>query len=176
MFLGLFLMVGPTLMSCAASTGPNDADRTFVSKLISHHHLGMTLVDDAVKRSSDVRLRRMVLEMGNYHGRELVQLEGWVGSWSVETATAFPGRLPEADLRRLAKVTGIDHDTWWLRLMIVHHRGAIVLAEQVIAGGQHPDVRALAASVHVTQAAELAEMRLLLLEMCAEHADSAGCG
>lgn len=46
--------------------------------------------------------------------------------------------------------------------MIVHHEGAIDMAEDELAGGENPDARQLASSIIESQSAEIAEMRELL--------------
>jgi uncharacterized protein (DUF305 family) len=47
-------------------------------------------------------------------------------------------------------------------MMIAHHEGAVVMAEQVLKAGQQPDVAALAERVIAAQRAEVTEMKALL--------------
>lgn len=145
-----------------------DIDRIFVQQMIPHHHLGMSLVDDATLHASDVRLRRLVFEMSGYHGTELRTLERWAAAESVQPAAQFPGSLTDAELSRLAQLDGPEHDIWWLTLMIRHHRGAVQIAESTLASSDIDDVRQLATTVREVQSREISEMEHLLESLSAE--------
>ena len=153
------------LAGCSTVPTPNDADRSFVAQLISHHHLGMELVDEATVHSSDVRLRRLVFDMSGSHADR----------WRVTAATDFPGDLAAASVDRLAVLTGADHDTWWLHLMIEHHRGALALAATQLGSGQVRAVIDLARTVQTVQSREVTAMEQLLSEFCGETPVAAGC-
>jgi len=47
-------------------------------------------------------------------------------------------------------------------MMILHHEGAVAMAERVKASGQNPDILLLADEIIAGQQAEIAEMRALL--------------
>lgn len=134
----------------------------------------MALVDEATLRSGDVRLRRMVFEMGSYHGREISLLEQWASDWEAGTTDHFPGHVDDADVARLAELTGVTHDVWWLRLMIEHHEGAIDIARAALEAEGLAAVDAMAAQVEQVQSAEIIAMHDLLDELCHE-ATSIGC-
>ena len=48
--------------------------------------------------------------------------------------------------------------------MIVHHEGAIEMAQDELDSGSSPDVRELAEAIIIAQTAEIATMRTLLAE------------
>ena len=152
------------------SRSPSSADRVFVAAMIPHHHLGMRLLDEATQRSSDVRLRHLVFEMGNYHSTELAQLDQWATSWGVSPAANFSGSIPEPQLEILNTLRGLEHDTEWLSLMILHHEGALTIASAVSPANSLAAVRTLASSIRVAQTQQIVEMRALLDELCGEAA------
>jgi uncharacterized protein (DUF305 family) len=47
-------------------------------------------------------------------------------------------------------------------MMIEHHEGAVVMADEVIAGGSDPRVRTLANAVVAQQSEEISRMKALL--------------
>jgi len=142
--------------------------------MIPHHHLGMRLIDDATQRSGDVRLRRLVFEMTGYHHSETELLEAWSAAHDIEAASPFPGDLPEPDLARLDSLQGVEHDIWWLDLMIRHHRGALEIADAQIAGGRVAPAREMAISVRRVQSGEIEQMETLRDSLCAEQVRQAG--
>ena len=152
------------------------ADDTFVAQMIPHHHLGMTLIDEATRRSGDVRLRHLVFEMNSYHMSDLEVLEGWASDRSIAHASEFPGDLPASDVESLSDYEGVSHDIVWLDLMIRHHSGALTIADAELAGGTVPEAIDLATETRRVQAAEIDTMRALLGELCAENQDAAVMG
>lgn len=151
---------------------PNEDDKRFVDQLIPHHHLGMRLLDEAVLKSQDVRLRRLVFEMGSYHSDELHTLEQWSEQWGLSGVDEFPGSLSEAELQHLSTLTSAAHDTYWLELMIRHHEGALAITANDALGRR---TRTLAETVADVQRQQIFEMRELLTDLCNDDASLTGC-
>ena len=78
------------------------------------------------------------------------------------TGMAMPGMMSDAQMQELTAATGADFDRLFLELMIVHHQGAIEMADTQIAEGSNPAALALAESIKTSQTAEIAEMQQLL--------------
>ena len=78
---------------------------------------------------------------------------GQAGS-STEAYTAANARMHQ---EMMLQFTG-DADIDFIRGMIPHHRGAVEMAEIVLAHGTDPEVRALAESIIGEQEAEIAWM------------------
>ena len=140
------------------------ADRMFVSQMIPHHHLGRDLLDRATTEVDDVRVRRLIFEMGGYHRAELHDLERWAEDWGVEVATDHPGRVDPARLDAFSGRDDGSYDREWLRLMIEHHEGAVILATTWGGRASEP-VSRLAGELARVQSAEMERMRALLDEL-----------
>ena len=78
------------------------------------------------------------------------------------TGMAMPGMMSDSQMQELTDATGADFDRLFLELMIVHHQGAIEMADTEIAEGSNPAALALAESIKTSQTAEIAEMQQLL--------------
>lgn len=166
--LALLPVVG-VAASCSGSSRWSEADRAFVARMLPHHHLGMTLIEEATVHSSDVRLRRLVFEMGGYHGSEVATLTQWADQHAIDSAADFPGDLEPARVAELPQLGGEEHDIDWLDLMIRHHRGALTIADDAIGHGQQPDVRQLAGEVRRVQSDEIAAMEDLRTALCLDR-------
>lgn len=167
-------MVLLALAGCAGRAVP-PGDAAFVSRMIPHHALGMRLVDEATLHSDGVELRRLVFEMGGYHHDELSRLEKWAADWAVTESATFPGDLPADEVDRLDDLSGPAHDSWWLHLMIEHHRGAVSIATDAVNESGNRDLAAMARSVRTTQAREIESMTSLLAGICASDRLLPGC-
>lgn len=70
--------------------------------------------------------------------------------------------MTEEDMEALEDASGPEAAELFLQQMIVHHEGAIDMAEYVLDDGEHTGVRALADSIIVSQTAEIEQMRSML--------------
>lgn len=158
----------------ASTPDPNTVDRDFVAAMIPHHHLGMTLLDEAAVNSNDVRLRRLAFEMGSYHADELATFEIWADRWGVGAATSFPGEISEPELARIRSLHGTDHDTLWLALMIRHHRGALTITAAE-SEGAIANARSMASTIAQVQSRQIDDMQTLLDDFCISAPSAPGC-
>src|SRR2546423_12452799 len=79
--------------------------------------------------------------------------------------TLMPGMLTPQQLAELGQARGTDFDRLFLKDMIRHHEGALVMVAQLLgttASGQEPEVFRFAAEVDTDQRAEIARMAALL--------------
>ncbi len=76
-----------------------------------------------------------------------------------DTGMAMEGMMSAADMTALADATGATFDGLFLDMMIAHHRGAIVSAQQVLDQPDgNADVAVLAEEIISAQEAEIARM------------------
>lgn len=78
------------------------------------------------------------------------------------TGMAMPGMMSDAQTQELTAATGAEFDRLFLQLMIVHHQGAIEMADAELADGSNPAALALAESIKTSQTAEITQMQQLL--------------
>lgn len=145
-----------------ASSQPNEVDRWFVAAMVPHHRLGVELLEIARPRAHDVRVRRLVFQMGGYHHSELHHLEHLQAEWGVPEASEFPGALSPTVVDELRATVGPDHDVAWLEAMIEHHEGAVAIAERQMREGSDDELRQLAAAMAEVQQADIDVMNDLV--------------
>jgi uncharacterized protein (DUF305 family) len=83
-------------------------------------------------------------------------------SSGASSGMAMPGMMSDTQMQQLTAATGADFDRLFLQLMIMHHQGAVEMADTEIAQGSNPAALALAESIKTSQTAEIAEMQQLL--------------
>jgi len=155
--------------ACQGSPPENAQDRAFVAAMVPHHELGMRMLDSAARRADDVRLRRMVFEMSSYHDHELHELRIDLSAWGLTEISDFPGVISAERLRALDELSGVEYHLRWLRTMIDHHEGALVIARSQVKVGSKPSLVSLAEQTIAVQGQELVEMRQLVDEICEEQ-------
>jgi uncharacterized protein (DUF305 family) len=144
--------------------GGAEADVDFVAGMIPHHQGAIemaALVEDGTDREELVELADEIIEV---QVAEVEALEGLLDRLGGEPADADDdhgavGMAGQDGMAELASAEGDDFDRRFLELMIVHHEGAIAMAEEVLAEGEDAEVAALAEDVIAAQEAEIAQMR-----------------
>lgn len=168
--LTLIIIFSLLIHGCSHSSDDSTEVDAFISTMVPHHRLGLAMLDHAVPRVNDVRVRRLVFEMSGYHDDELHLLEGHLTHG--DEATTFPGWIAPERLTELDERNGPEYDTVWLSLMIEHHEGAIVIATNEISRIVRDSDQArydLALRIIATQQAEIAKMKGLLNSMFIEQ-------
>jgi uncharacterized protein (DUF305 family) len=87
---------------------------------------------------------------------------GGTTSAAESSAAGMPGMMSGDQMQQLESASGAAFDKMFLELMIVHHQGAIEMAETEIADGSNPEAVALAQKIKSDQTAEIAEIQALL--------------
>jgi uncharacterized protein (DUF305 family) len=99
---------------------------------------------------------------------EIKQMQGWLEEWDAPTtapgadAHAGHGMMPAEAMDQLEAATDDAFNRMWMEMMIEHHAGAIMMAEDVLATTQDADVKALAEAIVKAQKAEIEQMQKLL--------------
>lgn len=75
---------------------------------------------------------------------------------------SMPGEMTEEQMSQLEASSGTDFDRMFLEMMVVHHQGAVEMAQTEIDGGANPEALELAQSIKSSQTEEIAQMRQLL--------------
>jgi uncharacterized protein (DUF305 family) len=75
------------------------------------------------------------------------------------------GMMSDDDMDRLEEAEGAEATRLFLEQMIVHHEGAIQMAENEVEDGENPDAVALAERIIESQTEEIATMRDLLASL-----------
>ena len=86
------------------------------------------------------------------------------GASAHEPGGPMPGLATPEQISELQSLEGVEAERMFLELMIAHHRGAVEMAEAVLARSDHPVVVSLAESIVASQASEIALMEDMLAE------------
>ncbi|MBP3977041.1 DUF305 domain-containing protein [Microbacterium sp. BLY] len=154
--------------SDAPLAGANEADVMFASMMIVHHEQAVEMSDIVLaKEGVDPRVADLAERITAAQGPEIEQLQGWLEEWGAEPGDSGAmdhgdGMMSDDDLAALEAAAGPEASRLFLEQMIVHHEGAVEMAEAQIADGENADAVALAQDIVDAQTAEIAEMTDIL--------------
>ncbi len=147
----------------------NGADTAFAQGMIAHHQQAVEMAELAAQRQAGPQVAALAARIKRAQEPEIATMRMWLAAWGQPTAgpahgTAHPdtGMLTDAQLNKLRVASGAAFDRLFCELMIVHHEGAIAMAQRVRADGASPQAEQLAANIVTAQQAEIGEMRALL--------------
>lgn len=153
----------------APPAGVNDADVAFASGMIMHHRQAIEMSDLVLAKDGlDPEVAALAERIKAAQQPEIDRMQGWLDDWGRSAAADDPagmdhgGMMSADELSVLEAAAGADAGAVFLEQMIVHHEGAVAMAETVLDAGESAEVRELAQAVVDDQSAEIAEMQALL--------------
>lgn len=153
----------------------NDADVEFAQGMIPHHRQAVEMAQLAADRAESPEVLELAERIEAAQAPEIDQMIGWLEAWGedvpdgggmdhggMDSGAGGMGMMSAEDMEMLGAASGADFDVMFLEMMIVHHEGALEMAETEAAEGEYPDALALAEQIIATQQAEIDEMNGLL--------------
>ena len=134
----------------------NRADRTYVLAMLWHQEQAQELAGLVQGRTSRPELERLALSIGTTRTSDVVRMTAWlrardpaVGDYLIQSDAQpadrwFAGMMATSQVRALAATTGQRFDFLFVDMLLEHYKGAIVMADGVLADGCDPEVALLA--------------------------------
>lgn len=149
--------------SGSASVAGNGVDRAFVAEMVPHHESAVEMAEIAQKRGGSAFVKKLADDIIRTQTAEIATLRS--EDEGLDTAGVAVGSLgvPEhmmgmdGDVATLRTATPFD--AAFLKLMIPHHEGALVMAKAELAKGKDSELRALAQEIIDGQTREIADMK-----------------
>jgi uncharacterized protein (DUF305 family) len=140
-------------------------DVMFAQMMIPHHEQAIDMSLIAESKGVNETVLELAREIKSEQQPEIDQMLSWLertgSSKDMGHETHMSGMLSEEQMAELLNSTGNDFDRLFLEGMILHHEGAIEMA-QMIVGSQNEEARLLADSIVGSQTIQIEQMRLLL--------------
>ena len=163
----LLLLVCAVLLSACASTPKatplfSAEDLKFAEEMIPHHEQAVLMSDIALTNSTSDDILALARDIKAAQAPEIEQMGGWEGVRpSMHMGHMMDGMLSDEQIQELRDTEGAAFDRLFLEGMILHHEGAIKIAQKVT-GSTNREVAALAASIIAAQEKEIAFMKELI--------------
>lgn len=154
----------------SSASDANAADAMFATMMIVHHEQAVEMSDLVLgDEGVDPRVIDLAERIKAAQSPEIEQLRGWLDDWGVSAESGGQmdhgdGMMTADDLAALEDATGADASRLFLEQMIVHHEGAIEMAQTELDQGANEEVIALAQAILDTQTTEIATMENLLTQ------------
>ena len=154
------------------------ADVGFMQGMIAHHAQALAITRLVPTRTTATDLRLLAERIAVSQRDEIRLMSDWLRARSqpvpdtthlamghVDPEHQMPGMLSADQMRALETTRGEPFERLFLDLMIQHHRGALIMVQQLLArpgGAQDPETFRFASDVDADQRAEIARMERML--------------
>ena len=139
----------------------------FAEMMIPHHQQAVDMSDLALKKSTNPKILDLAQRIKSAQSSEIIQMQSWLGGkeansmMSDHSGHSMGGMLTEEEFSKLESSSGVTFDTLFLESMIVHHEGAIDMA-QMIKDTTTQEVNEFGLNVVEVQSEEIREMKEIL--------------
>ena len=159
----------------STSTEHNDADLMFVRGMIPHHQQAVEMSDMLLKKSGvSPETTALAQQIQAAQQPEIATMQGWLKTWGqpmdddmdgMDQGGMDDGMAGVDEMKNFEVTDGTDAEELYLKMMTMHHQGAIKMAQKETSDGKNPDAVALAKTIIETQQGEINTMRQLLAKL-----------
>lgn len=167
--------VPPTPMPMMSSAMPSASvdtqalDIVFAQLMIPHHQQAVEMSDMALSQASSNDVKTLAEQIKSEQAPEIAVMRGWLANWGASETmgddhsghSMGTGMMTADDMAALSALNGPDFDRVWLQMMVSHHKGAITMAQDVLATTNDPEVKTLAQAIIDAQTKEIASIEVL---------------
>jgi uncharacterized protein (DUF305 family) len=157
----------------------NDPAVTFARDMTAHHTQAVEIAAILRDRTSDTEMRQVLIDVILTQQAQIGQMQGWLQVWGLpysgenapmtgmmehngEMMTMTPammGMASQEDVNALSALPVPEAEIKFLQVMIKHHQGGVLMAEDVLKHTARPEVVRLAQSIITAQTSEIAYMQ-----------------
>jgi uncharacterized protein (DUF305 family) len=152
----------------------NDRDVAFASNMVPHHVGALEMAEVILgKDGIPAEVQDLAARIEAAQQPEINQMNDWLKAWGTPAMAGghgghsmmMSGMMSEVDMMALEDAEGTEAARLFLEGMIVHHKGAVEMAQVEVDGGKFPEAVALARAIIEQQTTEISEMETLLANL-----------
>lgn len=114
----------------------SNSDQMFLQMMIPHHQQAIDISQVALKKSENLEITKLAKTIISAQTAEIQQMKNWLKDSGVSThmghaMEGMNGVLSDEELKSLDEAVGTKFDQEWLKAMIEHHDGAILMTKMI---------------------------------------------
>jgi uncharacterized protein (DUF305 family) len=136
----------------------NEADVTFSQMMIPHHEQEIEMSDIALDPNTDASdaITALATQIKGAQDPEISQMKNLITTWGMPTDMGSMEHSSMMDgMQTLGKLRGPEFGKAWAKAVIAHHKGALAMANDVLANGENSEILTLARAVVSGQTSEI---------------------
>ncbi len=141
-------------------------DLQFIDTMIEHHQGAVDMAKLAGAKAGHEEIKTLAANIAQSQEAEIKQMRSWREQWFAGNAPAINMKLAGMadsmigmDMKNLDSLAGNAYDLEFIRQMIPHHQGAVIMAKEALQKSQKQEIKALAKAIIDSQEAEIKQMK-----------------
>ena len=136
------------------------SEKEFITEMIPHHQEAVDTAKEVLARGATTpEIKTLVQNIITAQEKEIADMKAWYQTWY---GTAYqPSGNYKPMMRDLESLSGQAIDKAFLEDMVMHHMGAIMMAQSVQQYIEHEEVQTLSEAIISSQSAEIKLMQQL---------------
>ncbi len=138
------------------------SEREFIEGMIPHHlEAVMTSKEVLARGGTTPEIKKLAENIVMAQEKEINMMKSWYQTWYGTPYTEVSNTYKPM-MRELEGQSGVTLDRTFLEDMIMHHMGAIMMAESVAPYIEHDEIKELTKTIKTSQSKEIADMQEML--------------
>lgn len=151
-------------------SSPNAAsapyDLQFLDTMIVHHQGAVDMAKDAETKAEHAELKTLARNIIASQQKEIGEMKSWREKWFAGQQPAInmemagmSDSMKDMDMMKLSSLSGKAFDLEFIKQMIPHHEGALLMAKEALQKAQKEEIKTLAANIVKDQESEIKHMK-----------------
>ena len=151
-------------------SSPNAAnapyDLQFLDTMIAHHQGAVEMAKDAETKAGHAELKTLAKNIIAAQEKEIGEMKAWREKWFAGAAPAMNmemagmnDSMKDMDMTKLGSLAGNAFDLEFIKQMIPHHEGAVMMAKEAVQKSNQPEIKKMTEAIIKAQHAEIKQMR-----------------
>lgn len=155
-----------SMMQSSANAASAPYDLQFLDTMIAHHRGAVDMAGSCATKAQHAEVKTLCANIISSQTKEITQMTEWRDKWFAGAAPAINMEMPGMsgsmmgmDMKKLGTLSGNDFDLEFMREMIPHHEGAVVMAKEALQRSTKDEIKTLANAIIKAQEAEIKQMK-----------------
>ncbi len=137
------------------------SEQSFIEGMIPHHAEAVATAKEVLARGgTTAEIKQLAENIVAAQEKEIADMKAWYETWYKKPYADTGAYTPM--MRELEKLSGAELDKAFLEDMVMHHMGALMMAEGVKTYITHEELTNLTKAILETQSTEIQKMKLML--------------
>ena len=147
-----------------AASAPYDLQ--FLDTMIAHHQGAVDMAAPCAARAEHAEIKTLCSNIISSQQKEVDQMKAWRERWFPGAALAInmemagmTDSMKGMDMKKLSTLTANDLDLEFVKQMIPHHEGALVMSREALKRSAKDEIKILGNAIIKAQEAEIKQMK-----------------
>lgn len=155
-----------SMMQSSPNAASAPYDLQFLDTMIAHHRGAVDMAAPCSTKAQHAEVKTLCANIISSQQKEIADMKTWRDKW-------FPGAAPAMnlemmgmndsmkgmDMKMLGPLSGNEFDVAFIKQMIPHHEGAVVMAKEALQKSTKGEIKTLASAIIKAQEAEIKQMK-----------------